>query len=126
MRRALDPTAVPRSPFYSQGVELSGPQRLVYVSGQVGIGGDGEPLEGIEQQTRQAVKNLEAVLGEAELTPADIAKMTIYLTQADHVGAFMAAAGDTLPEVPPATTLLVVQSLADPRLLVEIEAVAAA
>jgi len=126
MRKTLDPAGIPRSPFYSQGLELNGAQRLVFASGQVGIDAEGEPLDGIEAQARQAVSNLGAVLGEAGMSSADIAKLTIYLTAAEDVGAFMAAAADTLPDAPPATTLLVVQSLADPRLLVEIEAVAAA
>ncbi len=126
MKRSLNPEAVPHSPFYAQGVEVTSPQRTVFVSGQVGTDTDGTPLEGIEAQARRAVSNLGAVLSEAGMTPEHLVKMTIYLTDADHVGAFMAAAGDTLPAEPPATTLLVVASLADPRLLVEIEAIAAA
>lgn len=125
MRKPLDPTAVPRPPFYSQGVEVTETRRLVFVSGQVGTDADGTPLDGIEAQARQATANVDAVLAEAGMTSADIVKVTIYLTDPEHLGPFMAAAGDTLPDVPPATTLLFVAGLADPRLLVEIEAVAA-
>ncbi len=121
----LNPAAVPASPFYSQGVEVRDATRTVYVCGQVGVGTDGEPLDGIEAQAAQAVANLAAVLAEAGLSTADLVRLTIYLTDPADVGPFMGAAGGTLPEPPPATTLLLVAGLADPRLRVEIEAVAA-
>jgi enamine deaminase RidA (YjgF/YER057c/UK114 family) len=122
----LNPATVPSSPFYSQGVEVSGAGRLVFVSGQVGIGADGAPADGVEAQATQAVANLHAVLAEAGLAPTDLVKLTIYLTDPADVGPFMAAAGASLPQPPPATTLLLVAGLADPSLRVEIEAVAAA
>jgi enamine deaminase RidA (YjgF/YER057c/UK114 family) len=126
MRTALNPATVPASPYYAQGIEVAGASRLVFVSGQVGIDAEGRPLDGIAEQARQAVTNLNAVLAEAGLAPDAIAKLSIYLTDPEHVGPFMAAAGPHLPADPPATTLLVVQALASPDLLVEIEAVAAA
>jgi 2-iminobutanoate/2-iminopropanoate deaminase len=125
MKRALNPADVPASPYYSQGVELTDITRTVHVSGQVGVAPDGSVREGIAEQARQAVANLNAVLAEGDLEPADIAKMTIYLTDPADVGPFMEAAGPLLPPEPPATTLLIVQALGSPELLVEIEAVAA-
>jgi 2-iminobutanoate/2-iminopropanoate deaminase len=121
----LNPVSVPRSPFYSQGVEVRGRERLVFVSGQVGVAHDGQVADGIEAQAAQAVANLHAVLGEAGLTPADLVKVTIYLTDPADVEPFMQAAAGALPENPPATTMLLVSGLASPELLVEIEAVAA-
>ncbi len=59
------------------------------------------------------------------MTPSDLVKLTIYLTDPEDVGPFMAAAGGSLPQPPPATTLLLVAGLAAPELKVEIEAVAA-
>jgi 2-iminobutanoate/2-iminopropanoate deaminase len=125
MITAVNPSTVPSSEYYSQGAEVSGAQRLLFVSGQVGVGADGSVRDGIAEQSRQAVENLGAVLAEADMSVADLAKLTIYLTDAADVGAFMAAAGGTLPTPPPATTLLLVHQLASPELLVEIEAVAA-
>jgi 2-iminobutanoate/2-iminopropanoate deaminase len=125
MINAVNPSTVPSSEYYSQGAEVSGAQRLLFVSGQVGVGADGAVRDGIADQARQAVENLGAVLAEADMSVADLAKLTIYLTDPGDVGAFMAAAGGTLPTPPPATTLLLVHQLASPELLVEIEAVAA-
>lgn len=125
VRTALAPASVPASPFYSPGVLVQGAQQVVHVSGQVGHDAQGEPLEGVEAQTRQAVAHLHAVLAEAGMTGDDLVKLTIYLTDAADVPAFAAAAAGSLPTPPPATTMLVVAGLADPRLKVEIEAVAA-
>jgi len=122
---ALNPATVPASPFYSQGIEIREAGRLVFVSGQVGMTAEGQILDGIEAQAAQAVANLNAVLDEAGLSPADLAKLTIYLTDPADVEPFMGAAGASLPQPPPATTLLVVNGLASPELRVEIEAVAA-
>lgn len=122
---ALNPATVPTSPFYSQGIEVRDPGSLVFVSGQVGMTSDGQVPEGVEAQAVQAVANLTAVLESAGLTTADLAKMTIYLTDPEDVGPFMGAVGGTLPDPPPATTLLVVAALASPALRVEIEGVAA-
>ena len=122
---ALNPATVPASPFYSQGIEIREAGRLVFVSGQVGMTAEGKILEGIEAQAAQAVANLNAVLDEAGLSPADLAKLTIYLTDPADVEPFMGAAGASLPQPPPATTLLIVAGLGSPELRVEIEAVAA-
>ena len=125
MIRAVNPSAVPSSPYYSQGAEVRGAERLLFISGQVGVDAEGAVKDGVEEQSRQAVANLGAVLAEAGMSVDDLAKMTIYLTDAAHVPGFMAAAGGALPTPPPATTLLLVHQLASPELLVEIEAVAA-
>jgi 2-iminobutanoate/2-iminopropanoate deaminase len=125
MNTALNPTSLPSSPFYSQGIQVRDSDRLVFVSGQVGVMADGEILDGIEAQAAQAVANLNAVLAEAGLTAADLTKLTIYLTDPADVGPFMGSMAGTLPELPPATTMLIVRGLASPELLVEIEAIAA-
>ena len=122
---ALNPATVPSSPFYSQAIEVRDAGRLVFVSGQVGMTPEGQVREGIEAQAVQAVANLDAVLGEAGLTPADLVKLTIYLTDAADVEAFVGAVAGTLTDPPPATTMLIVNGLASPELRVEVEAVAA-
>jgi len=126
MKRALNPATVPASPYYAQGIEVTGSTRTVFVSGQVGVDAQGATVEGIAGQAKQAVANLNAVLAEAGLEPDSIVKLTIYLTDPANVGPFIEAAGPTLPPDPPATTMLLVAGLAAPDLLVEVEAVALA
>ena len=122
---ALNPGTVASSPFYSQGMKITDSVGLVFVSGQVGTTPDGTVLDGAGAQARQAVANLNAVLDEAGLAPSDLVKLTIYLTDPADVEAFVGAVAASLPQPPPATTMLIVNGLASPQLLVEIEAVAA-
>jgi enamine deaminase RidA (YjgF/YER057c/UK114 family) len=77
-----------------------------------------------ERQERVAGQTLVAVLAADGMTNATIIKATMYLIDVATIGPFMAVGQGTLPDPPPATTLLVVAQLADPRLLVEIEAIA--
>lgn len=125
MPTPVNPPSIAASPYYSQGIEVRAAQRLLFVSGQVGARPDGSVPESISEQAQQANANLQAVLTAAGMTTADVVKATIYLTDETNIGPFMAAAQSSLSDPPPATTLLIVKQLADPRLLVEIEAVAA-
>ena len=124
MHDAVNPEGFPVSPVYSQGMLTRSGGRTLYISGQVGIGPDGKPAQGIEAQARAAIANLNAVLAAAGMTPQNLAKVTIYLTDPADMAGFMQAGGGDLPKPPPATTLLIVKALAAPELLVEIEAVA--
>ena len=116
----INPTGVPQSPFYSQGALASGAQRTLYISGQVGVDAQGNAGKDIGEQARIAAGNLNAVLAEAGMDGGNLAKVTIYVTDASLIPAFMEGAAGTLPSPPPATTLLVVKALAAPHLLVEI------
>lgn len=124
MITALNPDGVLANPFYSQGIALSDAQRLVFISGQVGVDADGVLANGIAAQTERAIGNVHAVLAEAGLSPSDLVKLTIYLTDPANVEGFVAAAGAALPSTPPATTMLLV-GMASPEVLVEIDAIAA-
>jgi 2-iminobutanoate/2-iminopropanoate deaminase len=122
----INPAGYPKSASYSQGAEVKAPARMLFVSGQVGVDAQGNVGQGIGEQAKIAVANLNAVLAEAGMDNRNLAKVTIYLTDDSLLPGFMEAAADTLPSPPPATTLLIVKALAAPPLLVEIEAVAAA
>lgn len=97
---------------------------MLFVSGQVGAKQDGSVPEGMKEQTKTAIANLNKVLADAGMGVDDIAKLTIYLTDESLLGEFMEAGGSVLPSPPPASTLLIVKALASPALLVEIEAIA--
>jgi len=64
---------------YSPAVSAGG---MVFLSGQVGLNPDTMQLvgAGIEEQTRQVMKNLHAVLSELSLSFSDVVKSTIFLT----------------------------------------------
>lgn len=63
---------------YAQAIQEGS---LVYCSGQIGIDPvSGQLQEGIENQTKQVLTNLEAVLHKAETDLQNVLKTTIYLT----------------------------------------------
>jgi 2-iminobutanoate/2-iminopropanoate deaminase len=124
-RTRLAPASVPEVP-YSQGVEVRGAERMIFVSGQVGTDTDGQWLPGLEAQTRQVVQRIDAVLAESGLGLDAVVKLTVYLTDADHLGPVLATAAPMFPPTPTpaAATALVVSGLSAPEQLVEIEAIA--
>ena len=62
---------------YSQDVVSNG---IVYISGSAGVDPEtGKLLEGIEQQTEQAIKNIEAILKAAGTDFSKVVKTTCFL-----------------------------------------------
>ena len=62
---------------YSQAVVSNG---MVYISGSAGVDPEtGKLLEGIEQQTEQAIKNIEAILKAAGTDFSQVVKTTCFL-----------------------------------------------
>ncbi len=106
---------------YSQAVELNG---TLYLSGQLPVDpGTGQMPEGIEAQTRQALRNLGAILAAAGLDFADIVKTTVLLADIADFGAMNAVYAEFFPTDKPARVCY--QAAALPRgARVEIDAVA--
>lgn len=123
--RGLEPPRDFASPFHSQGTMAVGAERMAFVSGQVGVRPDGSVGHGVAEQTRIAVENIERVLAEGDLTLADVVSLRVYLTDHEDIGAFVETARPYFSDPRPASTLLVVSSLSNSALLVQIEAVAA-
>jgi enamine deaminase RidA (YjgF/YER057c/UK114 family) len=122
----LNPKSVSFSGKYSLAAEVPAGTRLLFVSGQVGTAPDGKLAPGIDAQCEQAWKNIGEVLKEGGMTYKDIVKMTTFLTDSRFIPAMRAARDAVMPSGPyPSSTLLIVQGLADPAMLVEIEVVAA-
>ena len=114
---------------FVQANEVSGAERVLICSGQTSVDADGSPMhEGdMAAQIGRALDNLETVLGEAGYELSDVVRLDYFVTDVDafieageSYGARLAQAGCR-----PASTLLGVQRLAFPTLLVEIEATAA-
>lgn len=120
----LEPPRNLESPLHSQGVLVPSPGGLAFVSGQVGVRADGTTGDDVEQQTRIAFENITRVLAEAGLGLSDVASLRIYLTSHDHIESFTRTASRCLRGHRPAATLLLVEHLANPTLLVQVEAVA--
>lgn len=66
---------------YSQAIEAGD---FIFCSGQIGIDPSTNALvEGIENQTKQVLKNLDSVLQSAGVTKKDVVKTTVYLANMD-------------------------------------------
>lgn len=125
-KRALQPknlTFLPRPEYpYSPGSAAGG---LVYTSGQVAWNADGD-LVGIGDpaaQTKQVLSNVESVLREGGAALTDVIKCNVYLADMRHFQAMNDVFATFFPSEPPARTS-VQAPLAEPEMLVEIEAIA--
>jgi enamine deaminase RidA (YjgF/YER057c/UK114 family) len=98
----------------------------VYVSGTVAWGDDGKLVgEGdVCLQARQALRNIEKALLGAGASLRDVVRTRIYLTDIDRWVEAARAHAEAFAEVKPASSMVEVSRLADPAMLVEIEAVA--
>lgn len=106
---------------YSQAIVADG---TVYCSGQIGLDpATGELVEGLEAQAERALRNLSAVLDAAGVTPADVVKTTIFLTDMGDFAAVNAIYATAMPDPPPARSTVAVAALPKGA-LVEIEAIA--
>jgi 2-iminobutanoate/2-iminopropanoate deaminase len=121
-----NPATVRQPTGYTHAVDIRNGERRLIISGQVGMAPDGTIPETGGGQITQALTNLRLVLEANEMTVTDLVKTTVFLTDRSLLGAFRAARAGLLGEHTPASTLLFVAGLADPRFVVEIEAEAVA
>lgn len=97
---------------------------LIFCSGALGVDVNFKLVDGgVGAQTRQALANLKAVLGQAGASLSDVAKTTVWLTDLANFAEFNAAYAEAFGADLPARST-VTSSLALPGALVEIEAVA--
>ncbi len=101
MRQVISTPDAPRSPLYSQGVRAGG---HISVSGLVGIDVTTGQVAGptIQQQTRQALANCEAVLKAAGASLADVVEVGILLSDPDDFGGMNEEWTAWFPVDPPA------------------------
>lgn len=82
--------------------------------------GEGDPYA----QASQALANVERALAEAGASVGDVVRTRLYVTDVDEWEAVGRAHRETFGEVRPATSVVQVERLIDPGMVVEIEAVA--
>jgi len=106
---------------YSQGIIVNG---LLYTSGQIPLDPvSGQVVEGgINEQTLQVMKNLEAIFNEANTNFEQVVKTTCFLADMSHFGAFNEIYAEFFTSKP-ARSCVAVREL--PKgVLVEVEAIA--
>ena len=116
-----------QSPYnFSQAWKIDNHRSMVFVSGQASLSPDGEILhaEDFSSQAHVTMKNIKTVLENAGASMRDIVKLGIFLTDMENFPAFVDILAEYFPEEKPANTVLGIDRLALPGLLIEVEAVA--
>jgi 2-iminobutanoate/2-iminopropanoate deaminase len=114
----------PATPEYVHAVEIQSPQRLLYLSGTMGLGSEGTPGEDVNAQLSLTWHNIRTILKSADMTTDNIVRVTSYLRDGTYADANAAARMEALGGRPVATIVIIAQTLS-PEWLVEIEVVAA-
>lgn len=120
-------TANAPQPFsnYAQGIEIPAGARVVHVSGQVGASVAGDIPAGPARQHELAWENALAVLAAAGMDHRHVVDAHVYITDRAHIPLYRETRDRMLKGHRPAATLLIVSGLADERLVVEVDLVAA-
>lgn len=106
---------------YSQGISADG---LIFTSGQIPLTPSGGKLaEGIENQTRQVLDNLKAILESQGLTMENIVKTTVFLTDLKDFATVNGIYAGYFEAAPPARSTIQVAGL-PMGASIEIEAIA--
>ena len=95
-----------------------------WVAGTTDLGADGRSLHpgDLSGQTRATLAIIEAALGEAGFSLADVVRTRMFVTDISRAGEVTAVHGQVFATIRPAATLVEVSALIDPSLLIEIEA----
>jgi 2-iminobutanoate/2-iminopropanoate deaminase len=125
-KQVLRPSALmfqPRPTFpYSPGAKGGG---LIFTAGQVAWDKTGRivGIGDVRRQTIQTLKNVVSVLKEGGARPSDVLKCNVYLADIRHFQVMNEEFAKVFATDPPARTTVEAR-LAEPEMLVEIEAIA--
>ena len=75
-------------------------------------------------QTAQAIRNIAWALGQLDSSLEDVVRTRIFVTDISRWEEYGRAHGEAFGEIMPATSMVQVSALIDPRMMVEVEAVA--
>ncbi|MGH8619570.1 MAG: RidA family protein [Burkholderiales bacterium] len=116
-----------RGTIYNHFVRVDAPKSLIFVSGQVSRDDDGQQVGvgSMLEQTRQCLRNIEKNLAAAGATMADVVWTTVYTTDIREFKQIVAAREEFVKDHLPTSTMVEVNHLADPGLMVEITVMAA-
>src|SRR3954467_14753923 len=122
-----NPPTLSKPTGYTHVVEVTGPNRTIYISGQIAYDKDGKIVGGagdMKAQAEQVFKNLETALTAAGAKFSDVVKMNSYITDMSKAQAVRDVRALYFKDATPASTFVEVKGLVRPELLLEIEVVA--
>jgi enamine deaminase RidA (YjgF/YER057c/UK114 family) len=106
---------------YSRAVKVG---NRIYVTGTTALGDDGE-IVGIDnayEQARQCLRNIEKALHQLDAGLEHVVRTRMFVTDISRWEEYGRAHWELLKDVMPATAMVEVKGLIDPRMLIEIEA----
>ncbi len=127
--RFSNPKTMAKPPGYTYVVEATGPNRLIFIAGQLGLDMDNHLVGAsgdFRAQAFKAFQNLKLALESAGASFKDVVKINNYLTDMSHIGIFREVRDEFVNiAAPPASTTVAISQLARPGALFEVEAIAA-
>jgi enamine deaminase RidA (YjgF/YER057c/UK114 family) len=126
----INPPELGTTPGYSQVVEVRA-GRIVFISGQTALDATGHVVgkSDFAVQAAQVFHNLGIALGACGCSAAHLVKLTVFLTDMNHLGLYREARNrffaTVTPPAAPAVTLVEVSKLYGADFMIEIEAIAA-
>ncbi|OZI20308.1 hypothetical protein CAL26_22515 [Bordetella genomosp. 9] len=116
-----------RRTVYHHYIRVDNPGSLIFLSGQLSRDAEGK-LVGpgdMAEQTRQCIRNMRSVLEAAGGTLEDIVSIVVYTTDVRQFKEIVSARTEFFTTKLPTSTIVEVNHLADPGLLIEFQAIAA-
>lgn len=125
-RKIIQPDEVFEAPGFTHGVKTKGTETL-YIAGQLPWDKDFQLVgeNDLKKQSKQAMKNIQAVLEEAGGDWTNLVQLTTYTTKpnkSEEINEVKTKLYDGIAS--PADTLIGVDALADPGAFIEIQAIA--
>ena len=123
--RYLNPPALSEPTGYSHVAAVTG-GRTIYIAGQVAFDNSGKVVGkgDFAAQATRVFENLKLALAAVDATFDDVVKVNTYVTDMSHLGTLREIRMKYYGKTAPASTLVEVARLANPDLMIEIEAVA--
>lgn len=116
-----------RSNVYHHYIRVDDPKSLIFLAGQLSRDANGNLVGAgdMAEQTRQCIRNMRTVLEEAGGTLDDIVSIVVYTTDMREFQKIVAARTEFFFAKLPTSTIVEVNHLADPGLMIEFQAIAA-
>src|SRR5438067_1069951 len=124
--KRTNPPALSAPTGYTHIVEVTGPNRTIYISGQIAYDKDGTVVGAgdMKAQAEQVFRNLQTALTAAGATFSHVVKMNSYITDMSKAQAVRDVRARYFNDAAPASTFVEVKGLVRPELLLEIELIA--
>jgi len=122
-KQVIVPSGLEKAVGYSHAIRCG---KTVYISGQIAHDQNGKLVGSgdAKAQSEQVYQNIKSILESCGGTMQNIVRITTYVTSLAYRSVMVEIRAKYFPKDPPASTFLVVSSLADPAFLVEVDAVA--